>query len=67
VAEQTVVHIGQNSREYVPFLLLRRIANIQGKAFNEKGGMDRKGLLDTYAECLNTVQTPTGRITATRR
>jgi len=55
MADIPVVHIGENSPEYVAYRLLREIARL------EKGMGDRKKLLDTYAECLRTVRDPHNR------
>ena len=61
MADNAVVHIGENSREYVAYKLLQEIAETEGvtfshKPFNEKKSADRKYILDTYAECLEAVQ-----------
>lgn len=55
-------HPGDNSREYIAYLLLLHIANIEGKKF-EKGSDAplKKWVLDTYAECLTTVSNPGSR------
>jgi hypothetical protein len=63
MVEVPSVHPGDNSREYVAYLLLLHLANIEGKSF-EKGDKAplRKWLLDTYAECLTAVSNPEGRM-----
>jgi hypothetical protein len=66
-ADQTVVHIGENSPEYVALQLLRTIAGIENKPLNSSSGVDRKWVLDTFAECLNAVQNPTGRLSSNIR
>ena len=57
VADNTVVHTGENSPEYVALLLTREIANIEGRALYSQGDkpVDRAWNLDTYAECLHAV------------
>jgi hypothetical protein len=58
MSDTPVVHIGENSPEYVAYKLLLDIQRIERKAFS--GGeikqgwstADRKWVLDTYAECL---------------
>ena len=53
MADTPVVHIGQNSPEYIAFLLLGAIAKAEKKPFNtHESGVDRQWILDTYAECL---------------
>ncbi|WP_346900636.1 hypothetical protein [uncultured Roseibium sp.] len=59
MADQPIVHIGENSVEEVAFKLFRCIGSAEGKtAFNgsPKDGTDRKWILDTYAECLHTAR-----------
>jgi hypothetical protein len=67
MADNTVVHIGENSPEYVALQLLHIVAGIENKTLNRNGDVDRKWLLDTYAECLNAVRAPTGRTTSVTR
>ncbi len=60
MAEETVVHIGENSPEQVAYKLLREIARVEGKVFHKKPSTsqsvaERAWILDTYAECLHTV------------
>jgi hypothetical protein len=52
----SVVHIGENSQEGVAFKLFAFIANYAGDKPREP-----KWVLDTYAECLQTVRSPGGR------
>jgi hypothetical protein len=64
MADTTVVHIAENSPEYVAYRLLVHVVHADGKTLG--GGsrlatVDRKYILDTYAECLNAVQNPQGR------
>jgi hypothetical protein len=61
-----VVHIGENSPQQIAYKLLLLIAAKEGKLLDEPSGgghatADRKWLLDTYAECLRTVQNPSNR------
>jgi hypothetical protein len=65
MADRTTVHMGENSPEYIAYLLLTTLASNEQKSLH--GGpsgpakADRKWLLDTYAECLRAVQDPHGR------
>jgi siderophore synthetase component len=57
MAENTVVHIGENSPEHVAYRLLHDIANVEDKILHRSRDnpgkvADRKWVLDTYAECL---------------
>lgn len=56
-----VVHIGENSPEEVALKLMRMIASNEGKTLMSAATAERKWLLDTYAECLQTVRDPMGR------
>jgi len=67
MADNTVVHIGENSPEYVAYLLFTTIAGIEDKILNSRGGVDRKWVLDTYAECMNAVRNPSGRASSVTR
>ncbi len=62
MADAPVVHIGENSPEQVAFKLLGIIAMNEKKPLTSTAGADRKWLLDTYAECLQTVKNPGGRL-----
>ena len=60
MAEQTVVHIGENSPEEVAYRLMSKIANAEQKVLlssprSEENSADRQWILDTYAECLRAV------------
>jgi hypothetical protein len=62
MADNTVVHIGENSPEQVAYTLLRDIANIEQRPlFHDPRAADRKWILDTYAECLIAIRNPVGR------
>jgi hypothetical protein len=56
MSDQAIVHIGENSPEYVAYKLMRDIAKMEAKKW------DRKQLLDLYAECLDVVQNPQARV-----
>ena len=63
MAEQTVVHIGENSPEQVAYKLMKDIANVEGKVlYKDQNSADRQWILDTYAECLQAVRKPYGRL-----
>ena len=59
MAEQPIVHIGENSPEYVAYRLLKNVARAEGKILTAMAGdsraADRDYILDTYAECLRAV------------
>jgi hypothetical protein len=48
MAERNPVQVGEGSPEYIAFKLMLEVAMVEG------GLKDRKGILDTYAECLQT-------------
>lgn len=62
MADAPVVHIGENSPEYVAYRLLLNIAWVEQKAVDGASSYDppkpatRKWILDTYAECLMAVK-----------
>lgn len=47
-----VVHLGENSPEYVAWKLYEHVMQVE----NDRRPFNRKYLLDTYAECLDTVR-----------
>ena len=55
-----VVHIGENSPEYIAYKLLEIIASNEKKTLHGAVGSnataDRKWLLDLYGECLRAVR-----------
>jgi hypothetical protein len=67
MADQTTVHIGENSPEEVAYKLLKIVASNEGKTLQYAQGApataDRSWLLDTYAECLRAVRRPSDRAT----
>lgn len=57
MSENTVVHMGENSPEEVALKLVRIIAKAEDVDLHPANTtVDRKWLLDTYAECLFTVR-----------
>jgi hypothetical protein len=54
----TVVHMGENSPEQIAYRLLINVASLERKSLHgsDQNAADRKWLLDTYAECLDTVR-----------
>ena len=56
-----VIYIGENSPEQIAYKLLLLIASKEGKLIDDCATENRKWLLDTYAECLRTVQNPSSR------
>ena len=57
MADAPVVHIGENSPQYIAYRLMHEIATVEGKSFqrNPGGGYqqaDRAWILNTYAECV---------------
>ena len=53
MADQPVVHIGENSPEQVAYRLLRDIMMSEQKSLKD---VDRNYLLDTYSECWRAVR-----------
>jgi len=67
VKEKVTVYIGENSPEQVAYKLMELIAGIEDKqlhrgAAEHHGLADKEWILDTYAECLATVITPSARL-----
>jgi hypothetical protein len=60
MSDAAVVHIGENSPEFVAFRLMERIAYSEDKRIagskDERQKPDRAWLLDTYAECLQATR-----------
>lgn len=63
----TVVHIGENSPEYVAYQLMQLIFQAEEKHGGRGGGLDRRTVIDTYAECLSAVRNPAGHLAARRQ
>jgi hypothetical protein len=64
MAGEPVVHIGENSPEQIAWKLFHDIAAVEGKALHQSPApnqqpADRKWILDTYAECIRAVRSPT--------
>ncbi len=57
MADQTVVHMGENSPEGVAFKLFQELTHLDQPA-NAK----RDWFLQLYAECLQTVRAPNARL-----
>ena len=60
MAEQAVLHIGENSPEEVAYRLMSDVADVEQKALHsnpstDHTSADRQWILDTYAECLRAV------------
>jgi hypothetical protein len=62
MAVDTVVHIGENSPEQVAFKLFHEVASAEAG----RAQIDRKWILDTYAECLMAVTRPDVRTGSAR-
>lgn len=61
MADQAVVHIGENSPEQVAFKLMLGIAEYEKKSVYGHGLFaiaDKEWLLNTYSECLHAVHAP---------
>jgi hypothetical protein len=65
MADSAVVHIGENSPEQVALKLLEIISRVERRSMNtaEQSDLspswvkaDRKWILDTYSECLESVK-----------
>jgi hypothetical protein len=64
MTDAAVVHMGENSPEHIAYQLFRHVAFAEKKAVGGgavQSNVDRKYILDTYAECLNTVRNPHNR------
>ena len=64
MADETVVHIGENSPERIAYKLFQHIADAENMALvakpisADRHVANRKWILDTFAECLTTVRLP---------
>ncbi len=57
MADEAVVHIGENSPEHVAYRLLKDVAWAEEMATEyDRFKGDRKWILNTYAECLEAVK-----------
>jgi hypothetical protein len=60
MAESSIIHVGENSPEYVAFKLMEKIAASEGRIFHDRPNgtqqsADREWILSTYRECLSAV------------
>jgi hypothetical protein len=67
MADETVVHIGENSPEQIAHRLLMAVAFAEGKKIfqgpsSPTDPANRKWILDTFAECMNAVRHPDYRV-----
>jgi hypothetical protein len=59
---ENVVHMGENSPEYIAYRLLKDVMDLEGKTLSRGvtnpniSTADRKYLLDTYLECIQAVR-----------
>jgi hypothetical protein len=63
MADQSIVHVGENSPEQVAFKLMEIIASNEGKTLRSAtmgtgASADRAWILDAYAACLKVVRNP---------
>jgi len=58
MAEESGVHIADNSPEHVAFNLMEHIRTAERRRIDS---VDRAWILDTYAECLSAVRGLRGR------
>jgi hypothetical protein len=58
---KTEVHIGENSPEGVAFKLYQEILSVEGRTLGPNI-LNRKWILDAYAECLRTIKAPYDRL-----
>ena len=59
MADPSVVYLGGYSKEQVAYMLMERITHAEKKSLHGAGvAPGRKWILETYAECLATVQIP---------
>lgn len=56
MADAPVVHIGENSPEKIAYMLMERIADLEGRSLfrrsDARENADREYILSTYSECL---------------
>ena len=70
MADTKVVNAGENTPEEIAFKLFREIALVENKKIIYINGADlpnRAWILDTYAECLDTVQNPNSRLQSAKK
>ncbi len=59
MADLPVSRAVENTPEYIAYLLMERVADLEGVALSREGKdklASRKWLLDTYAECLDAAR-----------
>ena len=56
MADDAVVHIGENSPEQVAYKLMMDITNVEGRDFFGDNPADRAYILDTYVECTRAIR-----------
>ena len=62
MAEQTVVHMGENSPEQVAYRLMQDVARVENKLLHanvvapDQTSADRQWILGTYVECVRAVR-----------
>lgn len=70
MSDKNVVHMGENSPEYIAYKLMHHVIELERRSLNPATNTpgwtaaDRSYLLATYAECLQAVQMP-GRFAKT--
>jgi hypothetical protein len=60
MVDASIIHLGENSPEYVAFRLMEKIAASEGRIFSDRPNgthqsADRAWILATYRECLSAV------------
>ena len=57
MADETIVHIGENSPEHVAYRLFRDICGVESRDLYAHGDnpADRAWILHTYSQCIRTV------------
>lgn len=60
MTDTSIMHLGENSPEYVAFRLMEKIAASEGRIFTDRPNgthqsADRAWILSTYQECLSAV------------
>jgi hypothetical protein len=61
MADQPVVRIGDNSPEHVAYRLFEEVVKLEATKM-PADKLNRKWILDMYAECLTTVRSPSSRL-----
>jgi hypothetical protein len=59
MADEPVIHIGENSPEQVAYKLLQLVAKSEGFSLSSgESQPNKEWILTTYAQCLHTVRRP---------